>query len=103
MITDSTGKPIFTHTYVNDYGILDLELVPAQHSNVTRGFTTWGADFVGEEDYRTTQTFHIMGPLLITYNPYSINVSIVGSDNNLFTNSPIDTFNLRVEQNLTQK
>lgn len=33
----------------NDDGILDLELVPTHTSNVTRGFTTWGPDFIGEE------------------------------------------------------
>jgi sec-independent protein translocase protein TatA len=30
-------------------------------------------------------------------------VSIVGSDNNLFTNPPVDTFDLSVQQNFTQK
>jgi plastocyanin len=101
MIADSNGKPIFTHTYVDDDGILDLELVPTHASNVTRGFTSWGPDFIGQEGYRTTGTFHIMGPVLVTDKPYSINVSIVGSDNNLFTNPPSDTFDLPNQQNLT--
>ena len=81
--------------------ILDLELVPTHVSNVTRGFTTWGPDFIGEEGYRTTGTFHIMGPVLVTNQPYSIMVSIVGSDNNLFTNPPVDTFDLPLQQNVT--
>ena len=103
MITNSTGKPIFTHTYVDDDGILDLELIPTHATNVTRGFTTWGPDFIGEEGYRTTGTFHIMGPVLVTDQPYSISVSIVGSDNTQFTNPPMDTFALPSQHNVAQK
>jgi hypothetical protein len=103
MITNSTGKPIFTHTYVDDDGILDLELIPTRATNVTRGFTTWGPDFIGEEGYRTTGTFHIMGPVLVTDQPYTISISIIGSDNTLFTNPPMDTFDLPLQQNVTQQ
>jgi len=91
----------YTHTYVDDDGILDLELVPTHVSNVRRGFTTWGPDFIGEEGYRTTGTFHIIGPVLVTNQSYSITVSIVGSDNILFTNPPVDTFDLPLQQNVT--
>lgn len=103
MIADSAGKPIFTHTYVDDDGILDMELVPTHATNITRGFTTWGPDFIGQEGYRTTGTFHVMGPVLVTDQPYSVSVSIVGSDNNLFTNPPSDTFDLPIQQNVTGK
>src|SRR6476620_2054959 len=100
MIADSNGKPIFTHTYVDNDGILDLEIVPKNVSNVTRGLTTWGRDFIVEEGYRTTGAFHIMGPVLVTNQSYSITVSIVGSDNNLFTNLPVNTFDLPLQQNV---
>lgn len=100
MISNSTGKPIFSHTYVDDDGILDMELVPAHSSNISRTFTTWGPDFIGEEGYRTTGTFHIMGPVLTTDQPYSITVSIVGSDNTIFTNPPTDTFDLPLQENV---
>jgi hypothetical protein len=98
MIANSTGKPIFSHTYVDDDGILDMELVPAHSSNMSRTFTTWGPDFIGEEGYRTTGTFHIMGPVLTTDQPYSITVSIVGSDNTIYTNPPTDTFDLPLQE-----
>jgi hypothetical protein len=100
IITNSTGKPIFTHTYIDDDGILDLELIPNHVTNLTRGFTTWGPDFIGEEGYRTTGTFHIMGPVLVTGKPYSIGVSIARSDNTLFTNPPVDTFDLPLQLNI---
>jgi plastocyanin len=100
MIANSTGKPIFSHTYVDDDGILDMELVPAHSSNMSRTFTTWGPDFIGEEGYRTTGTFHIMGPVLTTDQPYSITVSIVGSDNTIYTNPPTDTFDLPLQENV---
>jgi plastocyanin len=101
IITNSTGKPIFTHMYIDDDGILDLELIPRHAANATRGFTTWGPDFIGEEGYRTTGTFHIMGPVLITAKPYSISISIVGVDNTLLTNPPVDTFDLPLEPSVT--
>lgn len=100
MISNSTGKPIFSHTYVDDDGILDMELVPAHSYNISRTFTTWGPDFIGEEGYRTTGTFHIMGPVLTTDQPYSITVSIAGSDNIIFTNPPTDTFDLPLQENV---
>lgn len=100
MISNSSGKPIFSHTYVDDDGILDMELVPAHSSTISRTFTTWGPDFIGEEGYRTTGTFHIMGPILVTDQLYSITVSIVGSDNTIFTNPPTDTFDLPLQENV---
>jgi len=62
-ILDSTGEPLYSHTYDDDDGILDLDLVPAHKlplssppsaTNATamakskaQQFTTWGPDFIG--------------------------------------------------------
>lgn len=103
-ILNSTGNPLYSHTYNDDDGILDLELIPAHKSPLppsiiaspndatatsnAQQFTTWGPDFIGQEAVHTTGTFYIRGPMLIQNSPYSIQVSIVGKDNRIFP-SPI--------------
>jgi hypothetical protein len=112
-IVDSTGKPMYSHTYEDDDGILDLELVPAHKSPLssstssastssanatatamanTQQFTTWGPDFIGQEAVHTTGTFHIRGPMLTQNSPHSILISIVGKDNRIFPNPISDAF-----------
>lgn len=107
-IVDSTGKPLYSHTYEDDDGILDLELVPAHKlplssppsaTNATamatskaQQFTTWGPDFIGQEAVHTTGTFHIRGPMLTQNSPYSILISIVGKDNRIFPSPVSETF-----------
>jgi hypothetical protein len=79
-LLNSTGKPLYSHTYDDSDGILDLELVPI-HKNTqsttsttttnttsaTAGgdsqkqFTTWGPDFIGQEEFNTNGVFHISG------------------------------------------
>lgn len=64
-ILDSTGKPLYSHTYDDSHGVLDLELVPI-HKNMQstsnavasqKQFTTWGPDFIGQE--AAIENFHI--------------------------------------------
>jgi plastocyanin len=90
-ILNSTGKPLYSHTYDDSDGILDLELVPI-HKNIQstttsttttatsqKQFTTWGPDFIGQEEFNTDGVFHISGPVLVQNSPYSIVVSIIAS------------------------
>jgi Plastocyanin len=98
-ISNSTGKPIFSHVYDDDDGILDIELVPTHSSKnaskTVTEFTTWGPDFIGQEAFQTTGTFHIRGPVLVENSPYNITVSLVSKDNQIFSNPILDTFTLR--------
>src|SRR5690242_19981422 len=89
-LLDSTGKSIYNHRYDDSDGILDLELVPI-HKNIQSGssttagsqkqFTTWGPDFIGQEEFNSDGAFHISGPVLVQNLPYSIVVSIISSSN----------------------
>jgi plastocyanin len=100
-LLNSTGNALYSHTYVDSDGILDLELVPAHKSLVSSSkmgsastaqqFTTWGPDFIGQIVH-TTGTFHIRGPILIQNSPYSIKVSIIGKDNAIFPTPVSETF-----------
>jgi hypothetical protein len=100
-ISNSTGKPIFSHVYDDDDGILDIELVPTHSSKkpskTVTEFTTWGPDFIGQEAFQTTGTFHIRGPVLVENSPYNITVSLVSKDNQIFSNPILDTFTLRTQ------
>lgn len=84
-LLDSKGSPLFSHSYLDSDGILDLELVPIK-TNTTKttfnNFTTWGPDFSSQEAFRTTGTFHIKGPVLIQDSQYGVKVDIVSLDNN---------------------
>jgi plastocyanin len=108
-LLNSTGKTLYSHTYLTSDGILDLDLVPAHKSplslssathspkNTTavssaQQFTTWGPDFIGQVPTATTGTFHIRGPLFIQNSPYSIKVSIIGKDNRIFPSPISETF-----------
>jgi plastocyanin len=110
-ILNSTGKPLYSHTYDDSDGILDMELVPI-HKNVKsttttststtntsittnaaqKQFATWGSDFIGEEQFDTDGVFHISGPVLVQNSPYSIVVSIVANSNRELQNPITDTF-----------
>jgi plastocyanin len=108
-ILNSAGKPLYSHTYDDSDGVLDLELVPI-HKNIkptttatstnasTTGtsaqkqFTTWGPDFIGQEEFNTDGTFHINGPILVQNSPYSISVSIVADSNRELQNPISETF-----------
>lgn len=111
-LLNSNGKPIYSHSYDDSDGILDLELVPVHKlsssssssssqtvaslpyaDNATvHQFTTWGPDFIGQEAVYSTGTFHIRGPVLVQNSPYSIQISIVGKDNSILSNPISDTF-----------
>ena len=111
-ILNSAGKPIYSHTYDDSDGILDLELIPVHKnmqptSNNTMGttttsatsaaqkqFTTWGPDFISQEQFNTDGVFHISGPVLVQNSPYSIVVSIVASSNRELQHPISDTFAL---------
>ncbi|MFL6471894.1 MAG: hypothetical protein ACJ71H_13705 [Nitrososphaeraceae archaeon] len=99
-ILNSTGKPLYSHTYDDSDGILDLELIPILkniQSTTTatatsqKQFTTW---FIGQEEFNTNGVFHISEPVLVQNLPYSIVVSIVASSNRELTQPISDTFAL---------
>jgi hypothetical protein len=103
-LLDSTGKPLYSYIYDDSDGILDLELVPI-HKNVQSGtstttaasqkqFTTWGPDFIGQEEFNTDGVFHISGPVLVQNSPYSIAVSIISSSNRDLPHPISETFAL---------
>ena len=112
-ILNSAGKPLYSHTYDDSDGILDLELVPV-HKNIQptstnamsatnastaaaaaqKQFTTWGPDFISQEEFNTDGVFHISGPVLVQNSPYSIVVSIVASSNRELQHPISDTFAL---------
>ena len=102
-LLDSTGKPLYNHRYDDSDGILDLELVPI-HKNIQSGssttagsqkqFTTWGPDFIGQEEFNTDGVFHISGPVLVQNSPYSIVVSIISSSNRDLPHPISETFAL---------
>ena len=99
-LLDSTGKPIYSHTYDDSDGILDLELVPI-HKNIQsntdgtleKQFTTWGPDFIGQEEFNTDGVFHISGRVL-GHSPYSIVLSIIASSNRELQQPILETFEL---------
>jgi plastocyanin len=102
-ILNSTGKPLYSHTYDDSDGVLDLELVPI-HKNIQSGknttatsekqFTTWGPDFIGQEQFNSDGVFHISGPVIVQNSPYSIVVSIISSSNRDLSHPISETFAL---------
>jgi plastocyanin len=90
-LLNSNGKGIFTHSYDDASGILDLELIPHKSKNAT-DFITWGPDFRSQESLRTTGTFHIKGPVLVDNSPYYVKVAIVNQGNKIISNPLTDTF-----------
>lgn len=107
-ISNSTTK-LYSHQYDDLDGILDLELIPATHSNketknIAQQFNTWGPDFIGQEGHGSTGTIHIQGPVLTNKNEnYYITVSIVAKDNKFFSPPLSDTFILPSTQNAAFK
>jgi hypothetical protein len=107
-LLNSTGMVLYSHTYEDSDGILDLELIPTHklplsstsNNNVTKAatiakqFSTYGPDFISQEAIHTDGVFHIRGPVLIGNSPYSIQVSIVGKDNKIFPSPISETFEL---------
>ncbi|HZA07025.1 MAG TPA: hypothetical protein VE619_04905, partial [Nitrososphaeraceae archaeon] len=73
-ILDSTGNSLYSHTFADRDGTLDLELIPAQQEEQ---FTTWGPD---TQTLHSDGAFHISGPVLVQDSPYSIQVSILAID-----------------------
>ncbi|HJT47178.1 MAG TPA: hypothetical protein VJ729_03265 [Nitrososphaeraceae archaeon] len=83
-ILNSTGKTLYSHTYDDSDGVHDLEFVPIHKDTIQSGinntagaslkkqFTTWGADFIGQEQFNNDGVFHISGPVLVENAPYSI-------------------------------
>lgn len=110
-ILNSTGKPLYSHTYDDSDGILDIELVPI-HKNLKvmtttttnstgqtqqlqqQQFTTWGPDFIGQEAARSDGVFHISGPVLVQNSAYSIQVSIVANSGKALQSPVSETFAL---------
>jgi plastocyanin len=107
-ILNATGKPLYSHTYEDSDGILDLELIPI-HKNLKgttttstnatsqkqqQEFTTWGPDFIGQEAIHSDGVFHISGPVLVENSPYSIQVSIAAISDRELQNPVSETFAL---------
>lgn len=106
-LLDSTGKPLYNHRYDDSDGILDMELMPihkniqsttttnsATAATIQKQFTTWGPDFIGQEELNTDGVFHISGPVLVQNSPYSIVVSIISSSNRDLPHPISETFAL---------
>jgi hypothetical protein len=105
-ILNATGNPLYSHTYEDSDGILDLELIPihknlkvtTSSTNATaqkqQQFTTWGPDFIGQEAVHSDGVFHISGPVLVENSPYSIQVSIVATSDRELQNPVSETFAL---------
>jgi plastocyanin len=95
-LSDSNGK-LFTQQLDDKDGILDLELVSQSHAQsglaLGQQFTTWGPDFLGEEGYGNTGTFHIQGPILKDNGQYFITITMLDKDDVPLTNVS-DTFAL---------
>ena len=88
-ILDSTGNPLYSHTYTDSDGILDLELIPIGEQE--QQFTTWGPDL---KTSHTDGVFHISGPVLVQDSPYSIQISIFAIDDRELQNPISETFDL---------
>lgn len=95
-ISDSNGK-VFGQQLDDKDGILDLELVPQNQAqgvaNPAQQFVTWGPDFLGEEGYGSTGTFHIQGPILNGNSQYFITITMLDKDDMPLANVS-DTFAL---------
>lgn len=105
-LLDSAKKALYSKNYDDADGILDLELVPVHKAvissstsnttsaskNISSQFTSWGPDFIGEEQVRSDGVYHIRGPVLVQNSPYSIQVSIVAKDNAILPSPISDTF-----------
>jgi len=95
-ISDSNGK-LFSQQLDDKDGILDLELIPQSQApggaSSAHQFVTWGPDFLGEEGYGSTGTFHIQGPILNGNGRYFITVTMLDKDDVPLTNVS-DTFAL---------
>jgi plastocyanin len=84
---------VFSHTYDDADGILDLELIPTHRSkNNSTDFTTWGPDFRSQEAFRTTGTYHIKGPLLVESSEYDIRIAVIARDGKVLSKPVADTF-----------
>jgi plastocyanin len=88
-ILDSTGNSLYSHTYTDSDGILDLELIPIKEQD--QQFTAWGPDL---ETLHSDGVFHISGPVLVQDSPYSIQVSIFAIDDREVQNPISETFDL---------
>lgn len=99
-LLNSANKVLYSNSYDDADGVLDLELAPvhkvsfsiASSKNITSQFTSWGPDFIGEEQFRSDGVYHIRGPVLVQNSPYSIQVSMTAKDDKAFTNPISDTF-----------
>jgi plastocyanin len=102
-ILNSVGKPLYSHSYDDSDGILDLELIPIHKNALSlavttnssaqqQQFTTWGPDFIGQEAVHSDGVFHISGPVLVQNSAYTIQVSIVANSNSKLQNPVSDTF-----------
>ena len=88
-ILDSTAKPLYSHTFTDSDGILDVELIPV--SEQEQQFTTWGPDL---KTSHSDGVFHISGPVLVQDSPYSLQISISAIDGRELQNPISETFDL---------
>ncbi len=101
-IADSTGRSLYSNQFGDSDGILDLELIPSNRSlsnqtdssslsNQTSSsssnqtalphFVTWGPDLTDQEGVASDGVYHILGPVMIENQDYTITVSITSVDN----------------------
>lgn len=90
-ISNAKGK-VFSQQFDDRDGILDLELVAdghvssgiaaleQQHQLLQQQVVSWGPDFLGEEGYGSTGTFHLQVPTLSGNSHYFITITVLDRD-----------------------
>jgi len=114
-IADSNGTQLYSNSFDDSDGILDLELIPsmrslssssnqsgaAASSNQTTtnqsaasssNFVSWGPDLTDNEGVASDGAYHIQGPALTENEDYTITVSIASIDNAALPQPPSDDF-----------
>jgi plastocyanin len=92
-ISNSTSG-LISQEFVDTDGILDLELMPVSKASSAKQFKVWGPDVADRPPGGPFNdgTFHIQGPVLVDYDTYVIDVSIVAKDGKLLPSPITDTF-----------
>jgi plastocyanin len=92
-IANST-RILYTNQFEDSDGILDLELVPFSKSNTTKHFVSWGPDLTNQEGVASDGAYHILGPVLVDNDLYTIQVSIIGKSRGAVSAPISDAFAL---------
>jgi hypothetical protein len=115
-IADSNGTQLYSNSFDDSDGILDLELIPSMRSlsssssnqsssssassnqtttnqsAASSNFVSWGPDLTDNEGVASDGAYHIQGPVLTENEDYTITVSIASIDNAAQPQPPSDDF-----------